>query len=214
MIFSSLEYIGYFCLLLVLFRFNVKENVVKLLVFSVVLSFVSNTLFTESLRSISPLLHIALFIFIVMFTLRVHFFSATLMVIPSYVIYFTVQWVLIALSLHFNLFDSIVPYTKNAFILQTATATTLLLFAWVTYMLKGGFSFIDHRSKWKRDKIFTKSNLSFIIFMSISIITIFLVNFLFVVSNDPPYFSGSIILIIALLCLIYLAVRKDEKNHG
>jgi len=67
--FSMLEYLSFFYFILVLFRFNIKENVLKFVIFSVVLSLVSNTFQTESLQAISPLIQAAFMIFFVVFFL-------------------------------------------------------------------------------------------------------------------------------------------------
>lgn len=214
LLFSTLEYIAFFYFVLVLFRFDIKENLLKFGIFSLVLSFVSNTLQIESMRAISPLIHLALMIFFITFLLRVHIFNASIMIVTSYVIYYMVQWLLSGVVIHFKMFDEILPYTYNAFIMQTASAIMIFLFALVTYFQKGGFSFVDNNSRLKRSKIFVRANRYFIIFLFLSITVVVLGNIAFIVSKTPPYLIVSIFLFISLLGLIYISVKRDEYKNG
>jgi hypothetical protein len=211
--FSSLEYISFVYFILALFRFNTREYIIKFAVFAIVLSLVSNTLQTESLRAISPLVQTGLMICFVVFFLKVHIFNATIMVVTGYLINFIVSWIIAAASMHFGHIVEIVPYTTNAFIMQAASAFIMFMFGLVTYLQKGGFSFVDKNSRFNRIRFLDKDNRPFIIFLSLAIISIFLVNLLFVLFKNFPNLLVSIILLIALLGLLYLSVKRDERTH-
>jgi hypothetical protein len=207
--FSTLEYMASIYFILILFRFNVRENLLKFGVFSIVMSFVSNSLQTESLQAVSPLVQPALMIFFVTFFLRVHLFNATIMVITGYVVGFIVQWIIIAMTLHFGAVIEVVPFTANAFMIQAATSFVMFMFAWVTYIQKGGFSFIDYDSRLKRTSLFVRKNRLYFIFLTLSFIVVFIAGLLFAGSDNPPYLLVSIFLIIALLSLLYISVKRD-----
>ncbi len=212
--FSTLEYMALFYLMLVLFRFDIKENLLKFGVFSVVLCFVSNTLQMESLQAISPLVHVALYIFFIMIFLRLHFFNAAIMAVTGHVIAFMVQAILIVVVLKLGLMEGIAPYTTDAFIIQAATAFIMFMIGLTTYFQKGGFSFIDNNSRFKRTRIFVKENRLFIIYLALSVIVTVLSNLLFLISKDPPFLMISIFLFIVLVCLIYASTKRDERKNG
>jgi len=209
--FSSLEPLAFFYFLLVLFRFNIKENLLKFTVLSIVLSLVSNSLQTESLQAISPLVQPGLCILFVVFFLRVHFMNAAIMVITGYVVNFMIQVVLLGIFNHFNVLTEITPYTMNAYIVQTISAFLMFLFGLFIYLQKGGFSFIDTGSRLKRQKLFVKENKLFVIFLLISILIIFATNLIFMATDSPPYLLISILLLLSIIVLMSLSIKRDEK---
>ncbi|OXS53828.1 hypothetical protein B1A99_28435 [Cohnella sp. CIP 111063] len=211
--FSSLEYIAFVFFILVLFRFNINEYVLKFAIFSVVLSLVSNTLQTESLRAISPLVQAGLMICFVVFFLRVHLFNATVMVTTGYLINFIVSWIIATVTIHFGSIGEIEPYTRNAFIMQSASAFMMFMFGLVIYLQKGGFSFVENNSRFKRIRFFDRDNRPFLVFISLSIVAIFIVNLMFVLFKNVPNLFVSIFLFIALLGLIYLSVKRDGRKN-
>jgi|HigsolmetaGSP12D_1036236.scaffolds.fasta_scaffold01823_4 hypothetical protein len=211
--FSSLEYIAFIFFILVLFRFGIRENLVKFVVFSIVLSLVSNSLQSESLQAVSSLIQAVLMICFVAFFLRVHWLNAAIMVITGYVLNFIVQWTIIAVTLHFSGRQEIDPNTTDAYLIQTASAAVMFLFAVVTRLLKGGFSFIDQDSRFRRSKVFARENRPFAAFLLFSILATFVANLLLGRQN-PPYLAIAIVLFAAMIGLIYICVKRDEQSHG
>lgn len=211
--FSTLEYMAYYCLILVLFRFNLRGNILKFGVFSIVLSFVSNTMQLESLSSISPLVHLALHISFFVFFLRIHILNASIMVITGYVINFTISWMIVMTPMVLGLTIDAMPYSTNAYIMQTASAFLMFVFGLLTYLQKSGFSFIDNYSRLDRTKIFVKENMMFIIFFSLSVAVTFFANLIFIFSSNPPFWLITILLLIALFGLIYSSVKRDVRVH-
>lgn len=208
--FSTLEYIALFFMSLILFRFDIKDNIIKFLYFSIVLCFVSNTLQTESLRTVSPLIHIALYIPFAMYFLRINFFNSAVMMITGQVIYMMTQWIIIVSILESGILTSIEPYTRNAYIIQSATAFILFLIGLITYIQKGGFSFIDHNSRIKRTKNIVFERRLFIFFLIFSVVITSASNIYFVVSNNPPLLMITILMIIALVGLLYTCMKRDD----
>jgi len=211
--FSMLEYLSFFYFILVLFRFGLKENMAKFFVFALILSLVSNTFQTESLQTVSPIVQASLMIFFVLFFLRVHIMNAILMVVTGYLTYAIIQWTIIALTLHISGEQEIVPYTNQAFIIQAASAFLFFVFALIIYVQKGGFSFIDTSSRYKRSKFFVKENRLFILYLCVAILVTFISNILLIESSNPPYLLFSILFVVFLSGLIYISVKRDEQKR-
>lgn len=207
--FSSLEYFSMFYLMLVMFRFELKGNLVRFGVYSLVLPLVSNTLMMESLQTVSPLIHIALYLFFFTFFLRIHLLNAAIMAVTGHVITFIVQTILIVMVMQLGLLEHIAPYTRNAFIIQSATAFSMFMIGLVTYLQKGGFSFIDNGSKFKRTRIFIKGNRLFIVFFTLSVIVTVWANLLFIISNNPPFLLIAGLLFVVFVGLLYTSMKRD-----
>jgi len=60
---SMLEYTSFFIFVMVLFRFTIREHIAKFILGSLILAFVSNTIQTESLQDISPLINVVILFF-------------------------------------------------------------------------------------------------------------------------------------------------------
>ncbi|RKP54021.1 hypothetical protein D7Z26_11570 [Cohnella endophytica] len=211
MFFSTLENLSFFFFIFVLFRFNIRENILKFGVFSVVLSLVSNSLQTEFLQATSSLVQAIFIILFVMFFLRVHLFNATVVVITGYIINFMVQWMTAGLYLHTGILTDLMN-TDDGYILQVSSAFLMLVFSLVIWSNKGGFSFVENKSRLKNGRTYIKENKVFIFFLIIAIFVVFVANFLFITISKPPYLLVSIILLSTLVVLLYLTVRRDERN--
>jgi len=210
--FSSLEYIAFIYLILVLFRFNVRENMFKFTLYAIVLSFASNSLQMESLQAFSPLIHVAVHIAFFSIFLGLHLFNAAVMVVTGYVVNFIVQWMIVAMVSHLNGGAlKIESYTPAAFAVQAATAVVMILCAWVTKFQNGGFSFIREASRFTRSRIFVKENIPFLIFLFFSIILAAGANILYIAVPNPPYLLISILFFAALIALIVISVKKDRE---
>jgi hypothetical protein len=211
MFFSTIEYLAYFCFILVLFRFSVRENFLKYAVFSIVLSLVSQSLQTEFLQAISSLIQTILIILFFHFFLKVTLFNATIMVITDYLISFIVQWTFAGMYMHFGIVHELIPYSRDGYLLQLSSATVMTLLTALISTLKGGFSFVENHNRINKTKFFSKQNRLFILFIVISVFTIFIANVLSMIYENPPYLLVSIILLVSMLILIMLTVRKDEQ---
>jgi hypothetical protein len=212
-LFSTLEYLSSLTLLLVLFRFNVKENVVKFIVSSLLLSLISNTLSQQNLETISPLVQLLVFVFLVYVILRVSIFNSIIMVFTIYFIFGLVQITLILILTHFGVFDKVEVYKFSGFITQATSSFYIFLFALIVYFKHGGFSFVDHSSS-RRKKIllFNKSNRVFFIALVVAFIIFILLNILYNSSTHPSYLLNVVISFITLASLLYLAIKRDD-NH-
>jgi hypothetical protein len=211
-LFSTLEYLSSLTLLLVLFRFDVKEHFLKFLVSSVLLSLISNTLIQQKLDSISPIIQLLVFVFLVYIILHVSMFNSIIMAFTIYFIFGLVQTTLIMLYTHFGVVDKIEIYKFSAFITQLSSSFYMFLFALIVYLRHGGFSFIDHKSSKRKVLLFNKSNRVFFIALVVALILFVFVNVLYYNSSHPPYLLISIIFLLTLLTLLYLSLKRDD-NH-
>jgi hypothetical protein len=174
---------------------------------------VSNSLQIESLQAVSALIQAIMVIFFVAIFLRVHFLNAAIVVVTGYIINFIVQWLVLIVTIHFSGSEVIVPGSSKGFIVQLASSCVMLLITLIIYLQRGGFGFIDHESRAKRSKVFTKQNRPLIIFISLSIVLTFLTNLLYNFYR-PPYLIIAIVLFIVLIGLLYICMKKDELSHG
>jgi hypothetical protein len=211
-LFSTLEYLSSLTLLLVLFRFNVKENVVKFLVSSILLSLISNTLIQQNLEPISPLVQLLVFVFLVYVILRVSIFNSIIMVFTIYFIFGLVQITLIMILTHFGVIEKVEVYKFSAFITQATSSFYIFLFALIVYFKHGGFSFVDHNSSRRKAVLLNKSNRTFFIALVIAFIIFILINLLYNNSTHPPYLIIAVIALVTLASLLYLAIKRDD-NH-
>lgn len=211
--FSSLEYIAFIYLILVLFRFNVRENIYKFVLYAIVLSFASNSLQAESLQVYSPLVHVVIHIAFITIFLGLHVFNSAVMVITGYVVNSIVQWMIVGIISHVNGAQlKIESYTFEAFAIQAATAAIMALCGMATKLQNGGFSFIGEASRFSRSRIFVRKNVPFLIFLLLSIILVVAANMLYIAASNPPYLLISILFFLALIALIVISVKKDRED--
>ncbi|MFC5701249.1 hypothetical protein ACFPVX_08125 [Cohnella faecalis] len=209
---STVEFLSFFIFAMVLFRFSVKEALLKFIIASLIFSFVSNTLQVESLQNISPLVNIFLFVFLITIILRVRLLHSIVMVAITFVAFSLVQWLLLTIFLKAHLFNEILPYTNNGFALQLSTALTLCIISAFIFMTNGGFSYIQSSSRFYKETF--KGNRLFFLFLLLALLEIILVNIFYLASVDLPYYIYfvSITIMIILVLLIYFSIRKDGRR--
>lgn len=209
---STLEFVSFFIFSMAIFRFPAKQYIMQFFVASFIFSLVSNTLQLESLQNISPLLNVFLFVFLITIILRVRLTHSIIMVVLTYVVFSLVQWLLLTIFLKAGLFEEILPYTPNGFILQAATALTLSIISVFIYKSNGGFSYIKSSSRFYKENF--KGNRLFFLSLFFAMIIIVFVNGFYLASVSLPYYIYfvSITIIIILVILIYFSVRKDGKD--
>lgn len=207
--FSSLEYFSTFVFILVQFRFSLRENVTKIFLISLLLSFVSYSLIDADLSSISPLIQIVIFLIYIQMVMKVSIINSVIMFFTGYIVFGLVQTCIIAVLSHIGVIEGELKAGTNiAYHLQVYSCVLMLVLSYVTYYLKGGFSFIEARSRFSK-KTFTGKNRGFVIFILLAFIITILSNIIILQSN-PPYLLIALVLMIALVILFYLSLRRDE----
>ncbi|RED63917.1 hypothetical protein DFP95_103158 [Cohnella lupini] len=209
---SMLEYITFSIFAMVLFRFSVKEHIVKFCLSSFILALVSNTLQVESLQNISPVINVFLLVFLLSIILRIRLLHSIIMVILSYLVYTLVQWLLLTIFIKFGLFSEIKPYTFSGYILQASSAAMLVLISYFILVTNGGFSYIRASSRFFKEEV--KGNRLFLVTLVISLFVVFVVNAMYIGSVGLPqyFYTIAIVIILVLVILIYFSTRKDNKN--
>lgn len=210
-IFSSLEYFSIFIFLFVLFRFDVKEHLFNITVCSVVMALISHMFMLQGISNLSIFAQFFLLLFFSRLMLRTSFFNTAIMLLISYIGFAMSQTAIIALYRMNQHNVEIIPYTKNAYIVQIVSAIVICIIAAYIRINKGGFSFIDRDGR-RRTKIFIKDNFRILIAVVVSILIFIIANIWILLSENPPYYTISLGLLVALLFLIYLSIKKDELD--
>jgi len=206
---SMLEYISFFIFVMVLFRFSVKENILKFALGSVILAFVSNTVQTESLQDISPLVNVFILFFLLTIILRTKLFHSFIMVAIGYVAQSLVQWLLVTILIHFGVFDQITTYTGNAYRVQVMTFFVMCLISGFIRVTKGGFSYIQSSSRFYKDTF--RGNKLFAIFMVLGLVVLFAGNIFYMTYErlSDSFATICIVVVAILTVMIYFSIRKE-----
>lgn len=206
---SMFEYTSFFIFVMVLFRFTIREHIAKFILGSLILAFVSNTIQTESLQDISPLINVVILFFLITIILRTRLFHSFVMLVIGYVAQALVQWLLVSVLIHYKVFNQINSYTRNGYIVQVLTFLIMCLISAFIYATKGGFSYIQSNNRFYKDSL--KGNRLFITFLVLGLLVLFFANFLYMTSSNLPdyLYSIAIATIIILIILIYFSIRKD-----
>lgn len=209
---SILEYLSLLVFCISLFRFNVKEFFAKLVLSSVILSFVSNTMQVESLQDIAPVINVILLLFLVTIILRTRLLHSIIMVVISYVGFSLVQWILYTITIRFGLFESIVTYTKSGFFLQGITAVVMFLISAFLKWQKGGFGYIQSAGRFYKESY--KDNKLFLAGLLLGLVVVFGINLFYLTSVEVPtyLYTVALIIIVTLVVLLYFSVRKDDRT--
>lgn len=211
-LFSTIEIIGMFCLILALFRFKIKEYVVQIVVASFLLSQISY--YMRTILDVShyvPLIFLV-FAFIFMRVLfRVQVYYAASMIVIGYIAFTLLQAIIIFASISLNLFklDDVVAFSWLSYYQLLISCLISLIISWVLLKKRIGFTFVPY-SETVRVKISGENTVFFVIvLLSVAIAGI---NLYF--SLQSIY---SLILIIVLLTfsfgsLIYLSIRREKQD--
>ncbi|WP_372635613.1 hypothetical protein [Cohnella sp.] len=210
--FSSLEYFSSFIFILVQFRFSLKENLTKIVLIALLLSFVSYSFINAELNTVSPIIQIIIFLIYIQMVMKVNVVNSVIMVFTGYIVYGLVQTCIIAVFSHIGVIDGeLVAATNTAYLLQASSCALMLILSWLNHYFKGGFSFIEARSRFSK-KSFTGKNKGFIAFIVIALLITVFSNIVILESENPPYLLIASILLVALITLFYLSLRRDERS--
>lgn len=208
--FSSLEYFSTFIFILVQFRFSLQENITKIFMISVLLSFVSYSFINADLSSFSPITQILIFLIYIQMVMKVNIFNSIIMFFTGYIVFGLVQTCIIAVMSHIGIIQGeLKAATAVAYQLQFYSCMTMLILSYLTFYFKGGFSFIESRSRFSK-KVLTGKNKGFIFFFFLAVVITIISNFILMESKTPPYLLTAFVLLITLIILFYLSLRRDE----
>lgn len=207
--FSSLEYLSSFVFILIQFRFSLKENLSQILLISLLLSFVSYSFINADLNGLFPIVQLLIGLTYIQMVMKINVFNALIMFFTGYIVFGLVQTCTIAVAMHLEFVHAkVAAGTNSAFGLHFASSLFMLLLSLLTYRLKGGFSFIEARSRFSK-KMFTGKNRLFISFIMLAFVITMIANVM-ILNDHPPYLWIASILLVVLVALIYMSIRRDE----
>jgi hypothetical protein len=209
--FSSLEYFSSFVFILIQFRFSLRENIKKIILISILLSFVSYSFINSNLDGISPLIQNMIFLIYIQVVLKVSFTNSIIMVVTGYIVFGLAQTCIIAVSLHMGLIalDELKAATNKAYLIQACSFLLMSVISFMTFYFKGGVNFIEARSRFSKKNLKGK-NIWFIVFIFLAFLVTLSSNILLLVSKNPPYFMIASILFITLIVHISMTLKRDE----
>lgn len=208
---STFEYLSLFIFILVQFRFSVKENISPVGLISLLLSFVSYTFTNSGLNGLFPLIQLFIVLLYFQLVMKVNILNALIMFFTGYIVIGLVQTCILTVAMHLEFVtDKTKAGTNTAYTFQLITIFILFLFSLLIVHFKGGFSFIEARSRFTR-KSFTGKNRIFIGFIVIAFIITAVGNIVLVEYENPPLLLLAFIFLVVLLLLFYLSLKKDEN---
>lgn len=209
---SALEYLSLFIFILVQFRFSIKENIAQIGFISLLLSFVSYSFVNADLNVVFPVIQFIFVLLYIHLVMKVSIFNSMIMFFTGYIVFGLAQTCIVAAARHLDLVDGQMQAgTDEAYVIQLITIILMLIFSTIIVIMKGGFSFIEARSRFSR-KTFTGKNRIFIGFIVIAFVVTMVSNVVILENKNPPNLEIASILLVMLLLLFYLSLRRDEVN--
>lgn len=176
------------------------------------LSFVSYTFINADMNDLFPLIQFIFLLLYIYLVMKVSLVNALIMFFTGYIVFGLVQTCVIAGAMHLEFItEQLKPATTDAYFIQAVSIVLMLLLSFFIVNLKGGFSFIEARSRFSR-KSFTGNNRAFIIFIIIAFMITLVTNIYFLRIENPPYLEIASIFLVLLIIFFYLTIRRDESN--
>lgn len=210
-LFSTLESIGMFILLLTLFRFDIREYFIHTIFASFILSQMSFFLRTVyDFGNIVPLLYVLYMFLFIWLMFQIPVLYAAIMAIIGYITFFLLQGVFIFIVLIFDLFplEEIAPFTLLAYIVQTISFGLSLFISWILGRIRFGFTFIPNKNL----IIQTKSENTILLVTSLISIIILLINYNWSLNSAGHLIFTVILFLVLFLSILYVAVHREMKS--
>ncbi len=210
-LFSLLEYFASFVFILIQFRFSLKENISKILLISILLSFVSYSFIQADLRGISSLIQTLIFFMYIYHVMKVSIVNSIIMVMTGYIVLGLVQTCIVAILSHADIIQGeLVVGETITYSVQVLSSVVVLVLSFLTYYFKGGFSFVESNSRFSKNT-FKGKNFWFVIVLSFIFTITIITNIVLLNSTEPPYLGVAIVLLVNLLLFFYVTFRRDEN---
>jgi hypothetical protein len=202
-VFSTIEALSIFTIMLAIFRFNILDYINKLFPISLLLSLLSYALWKEDvLTSYVPIISVLVLILFIFYILRTSLVGAAMVAIKGYVAYGVIQTAALAILQSFGLIslERVQASKPDLYILQTVTALILLLISLLLLRYRYGFSYSLNKFRWGGEG---KLVLSLLIFGIIFVAGISLFR--------TTLYLAATIFATLLFFMIYLS-RREEKR--
>lgn len=200
MAFSTIEGLGIFALMMTIFKMNPLHYIWQALFVILLMSLQSYLLRSElSLYYLVPIINIMLFIFFVATVVKEPLVGAAIITLTGYTAFSLMQTMIVTF-----VFDSIIESQSiliYGYALQTSSAITIGLVAWLIYKLGIGFTWSFEKVRFKREDLIVSS-------------TIFVVLIFFtIILYRNEIWSNILFFSVTLSFFLYYAVRKEKKDH-
>ncbi|ASA23178.1 hypothetical protein [Paenibacillus donghaensis] len=199
MLFSTIEGVGIFAMMMSFFRLKATDYLWQALFIILLMNLQSYVLRNElDLAYLVPIVNLFLFILLLTTVIRIPIIWSAIISITGYMAFTIIQ-----VSLVLLVFGSI-PQAQSSLIYeysgQTMSGLMCILLAWFSYKFAIGFTFDFERLRLRWEGMFV-----------IGLITLFMLLFSFLLYKDDMRLY-IVFFPIALLFLLYYAVRKEKMN--
>ncbi|WP_055107893.1 hypothetical protein [Paenibacillus ihumii] len=200
MTFSTIEGFGIFALMMTIFKINPLSYFWQAMFVILLMSLQSYLLRSElSLYYLAPITNIMLFIFFVATVVKEPLVGAAVITLIGYSAFSLLQTMIVTI-----VFDSIIESQSvliYGYALQTSSAITIALVAWLLYKLGIGFTWSFEKVRFKREDLIVSS-------------TIFVVLIFFtIILYRNEIWSNILFFSTTLSFFLYYAVRKEKKDY-
>ncbi|MFC5652927.1 hypothetical protein ACFPYJ_28240 [Paenibacillus solisilvae] len=203
-IFSVFEGLAAFTVMLTMFRYNIREYLLQLSLFSIMMSVFSFSMRYElGLENYTPFLSLLLFVLIIFITLRISMLGAVIVVVPGYVLYAVLQTAILNVLQTLNLTTVIrvQENTSDLYFLQAVTAAAAFITCWFIFRRGFGFSWSLNRFSFQGENILV---------LVLLILGIAFASVYTLLKTELVFVSATFIII--LVSLLYLFIRKGIDN--
>lgn len=202
-LFSTLEALAIYTIMLTIFRYNVFDYIKQLLPISFLMSLCSYSVWSDfELSSYAPVISVFILIFFIFLVLRTSLIGAVLVAVKGYIAYAVVQTIALAILQLSGLIslERVQANKPDLYILQITTAIILFVISFFLFRARYGFSYSLNRFKWKGEGRLVLgiliAGIAFIAGISLFRTTLFL---------------AAAILAALLFFLIYLSLREEKR---
>jgi hypothetical protein len=206
-IFSVLEFLGLYGIMLSMFRIKIKQYGLAILIICIPLTLLSYTLRELfSLAHIAPFIILSTFIFLTYVFFQFPIYYILLMCVSSYLTFGVIQGIIIFIPDNLGLikYENITNSSLTAYCLQTITVAFIFFFSWIANKKRWGFSFVPFRE----EANFKLKGVNLTIFI-IMILGIGVVAIWYRIQNVTLFLSTMAL----LLCLfLYYSFKKESES--
>ncbi|MFC4302378.1 hypothetical protein [Cohnella boryungensis] len=201
------EVMAIMTLMLATFRFSLKGYIPHVFIAAAVMAQSSYLMrFVFELDSITPLVMLGWFFIFAWLIFRIHPFYALLMVVTSYLIYLTIQSMILLLLRTGLDMEQITGSFLNVKLIQVAGSAITISIAYGMLRKRIGFSFVPDRSVEK--VAVTGVNLVLLLISLIACFFISGVAYIFI-NYTFLYSTLSTLFLLSVMLLVFLAFRKE-----
>lgn len=210
-LFSTIESIGMFILMLALFRFRIREYISHIVFASFLLSQLSYYMRVDfGLGSYVPVAFVIFTFLFVWLMFRVQLFYAAVMAVIGYITFFLLQGIIIFMGISLKLFtlDEIAP-TWLGYVLQLTTFAVAILISLLLLKKRLGFTFVPFS-----ESAYFKLRGENILFLFLVLLGVIVVG-VYLYWGLQSFYSFMMViamLIFYLSSLMYLAIRREKQD--